>query len=110
MALRYGLHRNQIFGWRRQFRDGMAKGDTGSAGFVPLAIAASSGEAGGIELIYGGVTIRVGSGFPVEDLRRVLQVVRIMVASRPVDFRNYAEHRIMRSPGPRAWPFTRDIK
>jgi hypothetical protein len=25
--------------------------------------------------------------------------VRIVVASRPVDFRNYAERRIMRSPG-----------
>jgi hypothetical protein len=24
--------------------------------------------------------------------------VRVLVASRPVDFRNYAEHRIMRSP------------
>ena len=76
VALRYGLHRNQIFGWRRQFRDGMAKGDTGSASFVPLAIAASSGEAGGIELICGGVTIRPGAGFDVGELRRVLQVVR----------------------------------
>ena len=24
--------------------------------------------------------------------------VRVMVATKPVDFRNYAEHRIMRSP------------
>ena len=76
VALRYGLHRNQIFGWRRQFRDGTAKGEIGSASFVPLAIAASSGEAGGIELIYGGVTIRPGAGFDAGELRRVLQVVR----------------------------------
>ena len=55
--------------WRR----GM---DTGSASFVPLAIAASSGETGGIQLICGGVTIRPGAGFDASELRRVLQVVR----------------------------------
>ena len=26
--------------------------------------------------------------------------VRVMVATKPVDFRNYVERRIMRSPGP----------
>ncbi len=76
VALRYGLHRNQIFGWRRQFRE-MAAGENGSPSFVPVAIAAPGGVVGsGIELISGGVRIRVGAGFDAGDLRRVLLVVR----------------------------------
>jgi transposase len=74
VALRYGLHRNQLFSWRRQFR--AAAGDTTrSAGFVPIAIASESGP-GRIELSCAGVTIRVGAGFDGGELRRVLQVVR----------------------------------
>jgi transposase-like protein len=38
VALRYGLHRNQIFGWRRQFRDGAAAAANEGTGFVPVAI------------------------------------------------------------------------
>jgi transposase len=76
VALRYGLHRNQIFAWRRQFRGGMAQSDAGSASFVPVTIAAAGGEAGRIELICGGVTIRPSAGFDAGELRRVLQVVR----------------------------------
>jgi transposase len=75
VALRYGLHRNQIFTWRRQFRSDTAGGAGRSAEFIPIAIAAEGG-AGGIELSCGGVTIRVGAGFAAGDLRRVLQVVR----------------------------------
>jgi transposase len=75
VALRYGLHRNQIFAWRRQFGSGTIDPAEGPVDFIPIAIAAEGG-AGRIELSCAGVTIRVGSGFPVEDLRRVLQVVR----------------------------------
>src|SRR5208282_1948291 len=78
VALRYGLHRNQIFAWRRQFRSGTSlppreRGGAGErpAGFIPIAIAAEGG-AGRIELSCGGVAIRIGSGFAAEDLRRVL--------------------------------------
>jgi transposase len=72
VALRYGLHRNQIFAWRRQFRSGPTDRP---ADFIPIAIAAEGG-AGAIELSCAGVTIRVGTGFAAGDLRRVLQVVR----------------------------------
>jgi transposase len=75
VALRYGLHRNQIFAWRRQFRRDTARGAGRPAEFIPIAIAAE-GSAGGIELSCGGVTIRVGADFAAGDLRRVLQVVR----------------------------------
>jgi transposase len=76
VALRYGLHRNQIFSWRRQFRgDRTAAALDRTTEFVPIAIAGGSG-AGPIELSCAGVTIRVGAGFDAGDLRRVLQVVR----------------------------------
>jgi hypothetical protein len=51
--------------------------------FVPVALAsqigsgpALDGESGRIEVIAGGITIRVGTGFDAGDLRRVLQIVR----------------------------------
>ena len=75
VALRYGLHRNQIFAWRRQFRGGAIDPADRPADFIPIAIAAEGG-AGAIELSCAGVTIRVGTGFVAGDLRRVLQVVR----------------------------------
>jgi transposase len=75
VALRYGLHRNQIFAWRRQFRSDTTGTAERSADFIPLAITAE-GAAGGIELSCAGVTIRVGRGFDAGDLCRVLQVVR----------------------------------
>jgi transposase len=74
VALRYGLHRNQIFSWRRELRE--AAGATPKpAEFIPIAIAREGGTSR-IELVCGAVTVRIGSGFDAGDLRRVLQVVR----------------------------------
>src|SRR5260370_41836858 len=54
VALRYGLHRNQIFGWRRQFRDGAAAAANEGTGFVPVAVkSGASGAAHRIEGISG---------------------------------------------------------
>jgi transposase len=75
VALRYGLHRNQIFAWRRQFRNGTTGTADHPTEFIPIALAGEGG-AGGIELSCAGVTIRVGAGFAAGDLHRVLQVVR----------------------------------
>jgi hypothetical protein len=51
--------------------------------FVPLTLESPSesgtatGDANGrIEVIAAGITIRVGTGFNGDDLRRVLQIVR----------------------------------
>ena len=83
VAVRHGLHRNQIFAWRRQFRHRTALLDHTVPEFVPVALAsqigcgsAKGGEAGRIELIAVGITIRIGTGFDAGDLRRVLQIVR----------------------------------
>ncbi len=82
VAVRHGLHRHQIFAWRRQLRDHRALIDRAMPEFVPVTLAApaKSGPAmaGGskIEVIAAGLTIRLGSGFESGDLRRVLQIVR----------------------------------
>ena len=83
VAVRHGLHRNQIFAWRRQFRHRTALLDHTVPEFVPVALASQIGygsakgdAAGRIELIAAGITIRIGTGFDADDLRRVLQIVR----------------------------------
>ena len=60
-----------------------ALGASAAAEFVPVVVAAQSGlgsvigeESGRIEVIAGGIKIRLGSGFDAGDLRRVLQIVR----------------------------------
>jgi transposase len=83
VAVRHGLHRNQIFAWRRQLRNHRAFIDRAIPEFVPVTLA-SPAEPGvaravgnsWIEVIAAGLTIRLGSGFDSGDLRRVLQIVR----------------------------------
>ena len=83
VAVRHGLHRNQIFAWRRQLRNRAALIDATLPEFVPVALAApvepgaaSLGGSNRIEVIAAGLTIRLGTGFDTSDLRRVLQIVR----------------------------------
>jgi transposase len=83
VAVRHGLHRNQIFAWRRQLRNRAALGNHAVPEFVPVKLTSptESGPAIGggncrIEVIAAGMTIRVGTEFDSADLRRVLQIVR----------------------------------
>jgi transposase len=83
VAVRHGLHRNQIFAWRRQLRNHAALVGAAAAEFVPVRLA-SPAETGAammasssrIEVIAAGLTIRLGAGFDGGDLQRVLQIVR----------------------------------
>jgi transposase len=83
VAVRHGLHRNQIFAWRRQLRNHATLLGAEAPEFVPVRLAwpAETGAvmmAGSslIEVIAAGLTIRLGAGFDSGDLRRVLQIVR----------------------------------
>jgi transposase len=82
VAVRHGLHRNQIFAWRRQLRNHPALIEGAMPEFVPVRLAspAASGPAmagcSTIEVIAAGLTIRLATGFDTGDLRRVLQIVR----------------------------------
>jgi transposase len=83
VAVRHGLHRNQIFAWRRQLRNRAALIGHAMPEFVPVTLTSPTGSepaiggaSGRIEVIAAGMTIRVGTGFDTGDLRRVLQIVR----------------------------------
>jgi len=83
VAVRHGLHRDQIFAWRRQLRNRAALVGGGAPEFVPVRLAspvetgpAMMGNSSWIEVVTAGLTIRLGTGFDSGDLRRVLQIVR----------------------------------
>jgi transposase len=80
IALRYGLHRNQLYDWRRQFR--FAAGpDAGlvASDFVPV-VAENHGGSGAavIEIEIGGATLRVGAGIELGFLGKVLRLLKTM--------------------------------
>ena len=108
IALRYGLHRNQLYGWRREFgaaadANAMAEAGARELDFVPVVADGGSGAAP-IEIEIGRATVRV-SGWgrsggpwqgatPVEGDEVIPALsgappagVRVLIATRPVDFR-----------------------
>ena len=121
IARRHGLTPQQVFGWRRaRPATGDGDGEAGSPRFVPAVVehpkpepvrkqrkprrASRSGDATGIiEMEIGGVTVRVGRGAEAKTVAAVIRAlkagavigptgaVRVMVATRPVDFRKGAE-------------------
>jgi len=71
IALRYGLHRNQLYGWRRELRAAVAV-DAGVRGcdFVPIVAENHVGSnAAAIEIEIGGTIVRVGVAFLGEVIR-----------------------------------------
>jgi transposase len=82
VARRHGIHPNQLYGWRREFRsvptNGASPGD-----FVPISVVASSSGATGapsepdgrIEIVIGVATVRIPTLVHEMTLQRVLAVV-----------------------------------
>src|ERR1700731_4375769 len=64
IALRHGLHRNQLYGWRREFRlAAVAETDVPASDFVPIVTDSCAGsDAAVIEIAIGGAIVRVGPG------------------------------------------------
>jgi transposase len=79
IALRYGLHRNQLYGWRRDFGlvDAMAEAGGQGPGFVPLMADDGSGAAV-IEIEVGGAIVRVRAGVELGLLGKVLRLLKAM--------------------------------
>jgi transposase len=83
VARRYDVNTNQLFSWRRLYRDGLL-GPTGSA-LVPVAVkgapsvvvdASPPRVTDTIEIeVPGGYRVRVGTGVDGEVLRRVLDAL-----------------------------------
>jgi len=78
IALHHGLHRNQLYGWRREFRSATAAdmGVLGSA-FVPIVAENRIGSgAAAIEIEVGGMVVRVGPGVDVGFLGEIIRVLK----------------------------------
>ena len=80
IALRHGLHRNQLYDWRRQFRSA-AVADAGfvASDFVPVIAESQDGSiASLIEIEIGGAILRVGAGVELGFLGKVLRLLKAM--------------------------------
>jgi transposase len=81
IALRYGLHRNQLYGWRRDFGSAVANAmaEAGAQGpdFVPVVADCGSGAAA-IEIEIGCAIVRVRAGVELGLLGKVLRLLKAM--------------------------------
>ena len=85
VARRYDVNTNQLFSWRKQYREGLlGLADPSGPALVPVRVAPEPGEcaatlrdgAGLIEIeLAGGYRVRVGSGVDGGALRLVLDVL-----------------------------------
>ena len=79
IALRYGLHRNQLYGWRRDFGSAVANAmaEAGAQGpdFVPVVADGGSGAAA-IEIEIGSAIVRVRAGVELGLLGKVLRLLK----------------------------------
>jgi len=81
VARRHGLHPNQLFGWRRQFRAGPTGVEprAGGGGFIPVVLSDAAPvpvAPAPIDILVGGLTVRVTGPVDAEALRGVLDVAR----------------------------------
>ena len=92
VARQHGMTPQQLFGWRREARNGLGGGDAdglprpGSTAFAPIIVAATADQpegaagiaAGGgqIEIAIAGALIRLRGRFDARTLVAVLQAVR----------------------------------
>jgi len=70
VARRYGIHPNQLYGWRRELRL------AAEAEFVPVAVMAEQVGGAPIEVCVNGMVVRVVSGVDLSLFGRVLRIVK----------------------------------
>jgi transposase len=78
VALRHGLHRNQLYMWRQELRSG-ALGNTGAPGldFVPVvAERRPASGTGAIEIEIGGAVLRADAGVDLAFLGKVVRLLK----------------------------------
>ena len=78
VALRHGLHRNQLYMWRRELRSS-ALGNTGALGldFVPIvAERRPASVTGTIEIEIGGAVLRAGTGVELAFLGKIIRLLK----------------------------------
>ena len=84
VARRYDVNANQVFGWRKLYRDGvLAPANPTGPALVPVRVTAAQGGDGlpasqvaeTIEIELAGYRVRVGSGVDGKAMRRVLDAL-----------------------------------
>ena len=78
VALRHGLHRNQLYMWRREFRSGaFAKAGAALPDFVPIvAESRAASRTAAIEIEIGGAVLRAGAGVDLSFLGKVIRLLK----------------------------------
>ena len=80
IALRYGLRRNQLYGWRREFgsvANAMAEAGAPGPDFIPVVADDGSGAAP-VEIEIGGAIVRIRTGVELGLLGKVLRLLKAM--------------------------------
>ena len=78
VALRHGLHRNQLYMWRREFRSGaLAKAGAALPDFVPIVLESrAASRIAAIEIEIGGVVLRAGAGVDLSFLGKIVRLLK----------------------------------
>ena len=78
VALRHGLHRNQLYMWRRELRSGaLGNADAPGLDFVPVvAERRLASGTGVIEIEIGGAVLRAGTGVDLAFLGRIVRLLK----------------------------------
>ena len=79
IALRYGLHRNQLYMWRRALRSTViADAGVPLPDFVPVVVEAHAvSTTAMIEIVVGDAVLRVGPGVDLALLGKIIGVVKM---------------------------------
>ena len=77
IALRHGLHRNQLYAWRRELRSGvLANAGAPVPDFVPLVMESrAASRTAAVEIELRGAVLRAGAGV---DLAFLGEIVRLL--------------------------------
>jgi transposase len=78
VALRHGLHRNQLYMWRREFRSGaLAHAGAPVPDFVPIvADSRAVSRTAAIEIEIGGVVLRADAGVDLAFLGKIVRLLK----------------------------------
>ena len=78
VALRHGLHRNQLYMWRREVRSGaLAKAGSALPDFVPIVPGnRAASRSGVIEIEIGGAVLRADAGVELAFLGKIVRLLK----------------------------------
>lgn len=78
VALRHGLHRNQLYMWRREFRSGaLANAGAALPDFVPIVSdSRAATRTAVIEIEIGGAVLRAGASIDLSFLGKIVRLLK----------------------------------